>query len=173
MHFSEHLAQRIAEHPDAVLVEPARQLRYGDLQTAFSALDGMLSGSGPVLVVCPQSLAGALVTLYLLDRGVDAVLVPAEMTDLDAALASLRFCTRRLELGEPPPEERWFEQPEGFATLTPLQPTATLPDGPPRLFLMTSGSMGQAKLVAHSHARFLGNALACVERFELGPADRV
>lgn len=44
---------------------------------------------------------------------------------------------------------------------------------PGKLYLRTSGSMGDSKIVGHSHTKLFGNAMNCVKRFQLHRDDRI
>lgn len=131
---------------------------------------------------CTNSVPGALTLLCLLQHRYRFMLLPPINTSTKDKGADLKplpqMCHYRLTMkpaGGEYGESGWhpedvlviveneqYESDEGEAD----QPTE-------KLYLRTSGSMGASKIVVHSHARLLGNARNCVERFQLAAGDHV
>jgi acyl-coenzyme A synthetase/AMP-(fatty) acid ligase len=77
------------------------------------------------------------------------------------------FCRWKISVGEGalPPDPAFIT-----VTLNPAWSGGTMPSG--RFMLRTSGSMGVSKIVVHSHAGMVGNALNCVARYDFRADSR-
>ncbi|ALG66847.1 class I adenylate-forming enzyme family protein [Beggiatoa leptomitoformis] len=147
---------------------------YNEIPAFFAHLDGFFQQKQiypqtGIAVEFVNSTVSALILLYLLDRNYSFFLFPptAQRSVLPA------FCHYHLLIQ--PTAESLACSPEQFITIT-INPDydATLPSLPEgRLYLRTSGSMGMAKIVEHTHTALLQNACHCVERFQLTALDKV
>ncbi|MFY0524516.1 class I adenylate-forming enzyme family protein [Archangium gephyra] len=164
-------------------------LSDGRFQVPYAALEALLTEwesflarhgvtrEGPVVLECAASVPGVLTVLALLRAGSSFALLPPPA-----------------RTGTPPPPPRFFPlrvrvrslydlepnaplSPEALLEVTSLEGARSPPEGeagaPGRLFLRTSGSLGTPKLVVHSQALLLGNALHCVERLRLTAEDLI
>ena len=137
--------------------------------------------NGGLAVECPNSVAGALTLLYLLQQEISFVLLPpSEQVEQASQWKPIpRFCQYRLVVKRAPTEtaEAWAHRPEHFLLLEanpayqpPADPALHRPG---QLFLRTSGSMGASKLVVHTHQTLLDNARGCVEEYQYTSVDRL
>ncbi|HVS00097.1 MAG TPA: AMP-binding protein, partial [Thermoanaerobaculia bacterium] len=126
------------------------------------------TGRHPIALECSQSVAGALALLYVLSRERDVVLLP-ELGKPGKESGTPRFipsfCSHVVTAA---PEGTTIVPHEGFVE----DPAITDFRGPD-LYLRTSGSTGVPKLTRMSHRKWLDNAAACVERWQLTAADRL
>lgn len=168
-------------------------LTDGQFTAPYTALPGLLEsftayftqhgiGRNTCLAVeCPNSLPGALTLLYLLQQEISFVLLPpSEQGEQASAWKPVpRFCPYRLVVkraaADTPAD--WGYRPAHFLRLEtnpvyapPVDPALHTPG---YLFLRTSGSMGAAKLVVHTHATLLANAQGCVAEYQYTNADRM
>ena len=168
-------------------------LTDGQFTVTYAALPGLLAafadyftqqgiGRNACLAVeSPNSVAGALLLLYLLQQESSFVLLPpSEQGEQPSEWKPIpRFCEYRLVVKRAPAETAadWAHKPEYFLWLE-ANPAYQPPvdrdlHQPGYLFLRTSGSMGASKLVAHRQAILLDNAQGCVEEYRYTPADRL
>ena len=168
-------------------------LTDGQFTVTYSTLPGLLAkfadyfaqhGIAPttcLAVECPNSVPGALTLLYLLQQGINFVLLPPseEGTQPSAWKPIPHFCHYRLVVKRAPAKigADWGEQAENFL-LIDANPAYQPPvdaafHTPGHLFLRTSGSMGASKLVVHTHQTLLDNAQGCVEQYQYTNADRL
>jgi acyl-CoA synthetase (AMP-forming)/AMP-acid ligase II len=159
---------------------------YHELPALLAAIDYALRAQDItpdhcLALECNNSLPAALTLLCLLQQGYRIMLLPP--TDKKEALAALKplptFCRYRVTLA---PAVDTAHSGNGWhpeEALT-IQANAHYQPEPPapephsaKLYLRTSGSMGNAKIVRHAHARLLDNARNCVQRFQLTADDRV
>lgn len=168
-------------------------LTDGQFRVPYAALPGLLAtfadyfarqgiGRNACLAVeCPNSVAGALTLLYLLQQEHSFVLLPpSEQGEERSAWKPIpRFCQFRLVVKRALAETAadWVDRPENFLLLEansvyqpPADPSLHTSG---QLFLRTSGSMGASKLVAHRQATLLDNAQGCVEEYQYTSADRL
>ena len=170
-----------------VLTDGHLSCKYQDISIAFERLQQYFSeqGIGPqdyLAFPCANSLPNALLLLYLLEKGYSFVLLP-HYTDPSQAQGKVvsvpEFCrftlTARAAAGDGDPID--LSRPEEFARVVEHESPSgnDLKANPncPTLYLRTSGSTGNPKLVAHQRVKFLENARNCVQRLELGSADRI
>jgi acyl-CoA synthetase (AMP-forming)/AMP-acid ligase II len=125
---------------------------------------------------CENSLPGALLLLYVLEGGYDFVLLPKPAEGCRATPAAIpSFCRYRVTTVTASPGQMTEIDPSQFVHITP---NPGYREGPgknqdPRVYLQTSGTTGIPKLAVHTHHGLGGNALNCVERLQLGSADRI
>ncbi|MEB4591253.1 class I adenylate-forming enzyme family protein [Candidatus Thiothrix sp. Deng01] len=187
MTFAETITQnagspRIQHNP---ITDGASACTYAELPALLDQLGNLLQaqgvGSGDcVAVECANSLAGALTLLYLLQQGRSFMLLPPtgkQDQDLKPVPA---FCQYRLVIA--PPAARSMDKtiPQQLADalrverLDSYDPAQDHADrSTARLYLRTSGSMGTAKIVVHTHDALLRNAQNCVAHYGYASDDRV
>ncbi len=129
---------------------------------------------------CANSVPGALILLYLLKQGYSLVLLPSAGTKAKEPgfkPAIPKFCQYRITVKASLNNEsgQWMEYPENFLRLEKNDQFYSdhAREWPRKLSLRTSGSMGTSKIVVHSQAKLVGNALNCVQRFKLKARDRI
>ena len=176
------LVRRLATEPqvrDRIVTDGRHTVSYAEAARLLDRLDGRFARCGatlrhPLALECSQSVAGALALLHLLSRGYDAVLLP-ELGESSKEAGTPRFipsfCSHVVtaRLGGGAPEDGVeIAANEAFAE----EPAISGFRGPD-LYLRTSGSTGVPKLARMSHRKWLSNAMACVERWQLTAGDRL
>ncbi|HSN89066.1 MAG TPA: class I adenylate-forming enzyme family protein [Thermoanaerobaculia bacterium] len=156
---------------DRILTDGRETVSYAEVPRLLDRLDGSFAGfplRHPVAVECSQSVPGALALLHLLSREYDVVLLP-ELADSAKEAGTPRFipsfCSHVVTASASgivvAANEEFAEEP------------AIADFKGPDLYLRTSGSTGIPKLTRMSHRKWLNNALACVERWQLTAGDRL
>lgn len=124
-------------------------------------------------IECTNTVPALMTLLYLLAHEYQFMLVPP-VDSRGADLPPLpTFCIGRLTFKDTTDLASW---PETALCLEPNpQYDCTTAHHQTRgmLFLRTSGSMGNAKIVVHGHTHLWHNAANCVQRFHLTDQDRV
>jgi acyl-CoA synthetase (AMP-forming)/AMP-acid ligase II len=180
------LIERLAtgtECRDHVLTDGLHTVTYGETARLLERLDFHCARAGvtkrhPVALECSQSVAGALALLYVLSREHDVVLLP-ELAETAKEAGTPRFipsfCSHVLTAsGKPGSGEDFPENAVGIAPNEAFAETPATAGFPgPDLYLRTSGSTGVPKLTRMSHQKWLNNALACVDRWQLTGGDRL
>jgi len=149
----------------------------GQIHEHFVSLD--IAPDDCIAYECANRVPDAMVLLYLMAYNRHFILLPVvDVADKDADLKPVpQFCKYRLTINHVDPT--WSSSPESAVALEEntqyngLQvPDAHgLPEG--AIYLRTSGSMGTSKIVVHSHAKMLGNAQNCVDKYHYEATDRV
>lgn len=161
------------EAGDRVLTDGRETVSYAEAAGRLDELDRSFPGfAHPVAVECSQSVSGALALLHLLSREYDVVLLP-ELADSAKEAGTPRFipsfCSHVVTAsGGASASGIAVAANEGFIE----EPVVADFQGPD-LYLRTSGSTGIPKLTRMSHRKWLDNALACVERWQLTADDRL
>lgn len=162
-----------------ILTDGQHTVTYGELPARLAAYHAFFvrQGIGPgecLAVECPNTVAGALLILYLLQEEISFVLLPpSEQTEASVWKPVPRFCHARLVVersatGDPLTGCLRLETNPAYAP-----PVASELAQQSHLFLRTSGSMGASKLVVHSHAALIANAQGCVEQYGYTAEDRM
>jgi acyl-CoA synthetase (AMP-forming)/AMP-acid ligase II len=168
---------------DRVLTDGLHTVSYAETAPLLEELSRRLTRRGvtrrhPVALECSQTVAGALALLYVLSREHDVVLLP-ELGDSAKEAGTPRFIPSFCQWvitassaqaceSESPLDGLTAEENPGFVE----EPVIADFQGPD-LYLRTSGSTGVPKLTRMSHQKWLNNAQACVERWQLTPDDRL
>ncbi len=181
------------ESRDNIVTDGTATITYGMLPTLLVSIGDFLAEHGGctpgcVAVECPNTVAGALTLLYLLQQEVSMVLLPPSEQDDHASewKPIPQFCQLRLVVKQMSKAEKaaateqsareWLQDPTNFLHLEEnpaYRPPADLSLlGPGHLMLRTSGSMGASKLVVHRQEKLLGNAQNCVVKYNFTSADR-
>ncbi len=164
-----------------ILTDGRHACTYRELPDLFA---GMRDGFGErgvgldacLALECENSLPGALLLLYVLEGGYDFVLLPKPAEGCRATSGSIPFfCRYRVTTVTAGPGPMTDIDPSQFIYITP---NPGYREGPgtnqdPRVYLQTSGTTGIPKLAVHTHRGLGGNAFNCVERLQLGAADRI
>lgn len=160
---------------------------YQDIPNALEIIGQYLIDQGMtpddcVALECNNSVPSALLLLYLLQQKQGFVLLPpSEKKETASALKPIpRFCTQRLRIISVAKENsaEWLHDPSLYLAVENRQSDSNGTDVPTldtrgKLFLRTSGSMGAAKLVVHSHEGLLGNASNARTKYNFTTEDRV
>jgi acyl-coenzyme A synthetase/AMP-(fatty) acid ligase len=175
---------------DQVITDGAYTVTYAETAPLLAELDRRCAAAGvtrrhPVALECSQSVAGAVALLYVMSREHDVVLLP-ELGESAKEAGTPRFipsfCSHVITAtaataaaasargSEPgsPLDALTVEGNAGFAA----EPVVADFRGPD-LYLRTSGSTGVPKLTRMSHQKWLNNAQACVERWQITAGDRL
>ena len=175
-------AQPLAAAHHSVLTDGTVALSYAELAHRIVALaeDIAWRGVAPGQVVAleaPNTVAGALVLLALLSRGLSVVLLPPDRTAARPPLP--RFCRHSLVVrGQLADAARIdLDRVDSFLQISEhaefAEPPAGAAIGTDKLLLRTSGSIGTPKLVMFGHRRLLANAVNVIGRLQLRPDDRI
>lgn len=165
-----------SEKAKNMIADGTYQCTYHELLEIFTALDKSflqsdISPGECSVFICGNSLPEAVVLLWLLYRKRDFLLLPR-----GGLVFSLpEFCRYKIlvDLNSPgidikvPDTYLAVEANPGFSAET------SLPGEGGSIFLKTSGSTAEPKLVMHSHESFVQNAVNCVQRFEITPNHRL
>lgn len=173
------------EKRDNVITDGKHTCTYGNLPGIIDALDafalreGLSPGECPVLR-CGNTLREAVVLLWMLSRKRDFLLLPRVAGDdarrklEDANLPE--FCKFTVEPARDLDDGAIdLKEPGSYVHIRPnanyKKYSGDSADG--NIFLRTSGSTAEPKLVRHSNGMLFKNALNCVERFQLHVSDRI
>lgn len=180
-----HEAASTAHVQENVLTDGRITCTYQQIPALLTNIDTYLREKGMssqdcLALECTNSVPAALTLLYLLQQHYRFMLLPpVGKNETASALKPLpHFCQYRLTLNPADAAdagESW--NPAAFLQITAnehYQPAAhESSQTAAKLYLRTSGSMGQAKIVVHAHNRLLNNARNCMQRFQLTSSDRV
>lgn len=168
---------------DRVLTDGRHTVAYADTLRLLEALDARAARAGvtgrhPLALECSQTVAGALALLWVMSREHDVVLLP-ELADSAKEAGTPRFipsfCSHVLTASAV--RSREVDSPEGAIEIAANEAFVEEPViadfRGPDLYLRTSGSTGGPKLTRMSHQKWLNNAQACVERWQLTADDRL
>ncbi len=168
---------------DRIVTDGRHTVSYAEAARLLEELGHRFARCGvtqrhPVALECSQTVAGALALLYALSRELDVVLLP-ELGESAKEAGTPRFipsfCSHVITA--PAARAREVESPldgiaagahEAFAE----EPAMAAFRGPD-LYLRTSGSTGIPKLTRMAHQKWLNNAMACVDRWQLTAEDRL
>ncbi|WNG49295.1 acyl--CoA ligase [Archangium minus] len=143
---------------------------------SFLAARGVVPGA-PVILESAGSVPGVLTLLAMLLRGPSFALLPPPSRAVTPPAPPRFFHQRVVVRGLLEADGELPLRPESLLEVSPVEGAHPPPEGeasaPGRLFLRTSGSLGTPKLVVHTQAGLLGNALNCLGRLRLTAEDRV
>lgn len=167
-----------------ILTDGLWVITYAEVPAHWAAIHAFFAQRGVnarhcLAVECPNTLAGALLLLYLLQQEISFVLLPpSEQQEASQWKPIPHFCQARLVVersladgeatGDSLTDRLRLEANPAFQP-----PTDPLLQQPGHLFLRTSGSMGASKLVVHSQAELMANAQGCVEQYGYTAEDRI
>ncbi|MGI9214060.1 MAG: class I adenylate-forming enzyme family protein [Methylococcaceae bacterium] len=171
---------------DHYLTDGQSTCYYPDILRLLNLLDVYLHEQGItyedcIALECNNTVPGALSILLMLYRSQGFVLLPpSENKEEVSRLKPIpRFCTWRIRILPIPKDQTadWMNDPGRYLSLekcSPAENSHRLADDEiqGRLFLRTSGSMGAAKLVVHTHERLLGNADNVRKKYGFTADDR-
>ncbi|MBP0016839.1 MAG: acyl--CoA ligase [Cyanobacteria bacterium SBLK] len=169
--------------PAKVLADGQLTRSYSEIPETFEQLDRFFADrnidrGNRLALECVNSVTSALVLLYLLEREYSFLLFPkaagASEENKPEIPAFCRYGLRIVEIAKAGNEI--LDRPEDFLQIWEsdrwLRESATHQTAP-TLYVRTSGSTGNPKLVAHSHEKLRNNVLNCVKRLQLEESDRI
>ncbi|WP_204104750.1 MULTISPECIES: class I adenylate-forming enzyme family protein [Spirulina sp. CCY15215] len=170
-----------------VLTDGQLTLSYSKITPVFEELDRFfgdrnIDRGDRLALECVNSVPCALVLLYLLEREYSFLLFSrAANTSEENKPEIPPFCHYGLQIDSSPeaPEtesEILFHRDRGLKIWENslwMGKNSSSEELKPTLYLRTSGSTGNPKLVAHSHANLRNNILNCAERLNLRSGDRI
>jgi acyl-coenzyme A synthetase/AMP-(fatty) acid ligase len=159
-----------------IITDGTYRCTYHELKEIFESLDrsfkesAVTPGDSSVLI-CGNSLPEAVLLLWMLYRERYFLLLPRG----GLAITLPAFCRHQIRAHLDSPNLD-IKLPSTYLAVEPnpgFSADVRLPDEPGSIFLKTSGSTAEPKLVMHSHRGFVQNAVNCVKRFEIFPGDRL
>ncbi|TAN46942.1 MAG: long-chain fatty acid--CoA ligase [Methylococcaceae bacterium] len=186
MNFADHFAQisSTASVQANFLTDGRITCHYPEIAAVLRTIGRYLAEQGVhpddcLAVECSNTVPGALLLIHLLQQGAGFVLLPpSENKDAASTLKPVpQFCRHRVTILPVRKDNLadWMQRPEFFLRVELQNPQPATPQTNLRnkLLLRTSGSMGTAKIVVHSHDKLLGNAGNCVQKYQFTAQDRV
>lgn len=149
------------DYPDNFLTDGQLTCKYQEIPAVFVQLQHFFTEKGiqpqdGIIFDCENSLPSALVLLFLLEHGYHFLLSKVENSDKIPP----QFCRYQLQI------HAESLNPHDFLTVIEHSSHAhAAEDNVPKLYLRTSGSTGEPKIIVHTHKRMLGNITMCVQRF--------
>ncbi|MCP5101819.1 MAG: long-chain fatty acid--CoA ligase [bacterium] len=176
----EHAAS--AECSGNIITDGTHTCTYGELPGIFEVLDDFFSGTAVspgecVVFRCGNSLPEAVLLLWKLSRERDIVLLPRgggiqrELEDLNLP----EFCRAKISVNLEA-EGLDIAVPGSYVDIRPnsnYKASGEDTAAAGTVYLRTSGSTAEPKLVKHTIDKLYENAVNCVGRFELRAADRL
>lgn len=154
---------------------------YTQLPTLLNSLENYLDKQGIkpddcVAVECNNSVPSALLLILLLKRQQGFMLLPpSENKEQISTLKPIpQFCQYRLVIKSVKKTDapQALENPELFLNIESCNASSFQIETRGKLFLRTSGSMGTAKIVVHSHEHVLGSAKNVIAKYHFTLEDR-
>lgn len=175
-----------SETRENVITDGTYRCTYGELPEIFEKIDAFLAGEklgppGCSLLRCGNSLPEAVVLLWLLQGQRDFLLLPRAVSKEQETFEDTglpQFCRSKLLVN---PEAPGFDIKEPAAYICVTANPQFCRDSvrwrnsgdAGYVFMRTSGSTAEPKLVMHRQDKLFGNARNCVQRFELRAQDRL
>jgi len=159
----------IKQSTQGILTDGKLSCCYQDISNLLTKLSDYFSQQGInpkdcLVLECENSVPAAVVLLFLLEYDYSFLLSKAE----NKTQTFPKFCRYQLEI------DANSLEPESFLTINklPVQTTEKI-NKIPSIYLRTSGSTGEPKIIAHSHLKLLGNIEKCVERLGFDAQTRM
>ena len=155
--------------PDNVLTDGYVTCRYQDIPSVFAQLRDFFAEKGirrqdGVVLDCENSLPSALVLLFLLEHDYHFLLSKAENSDKIPP----QFCRYQLQI-----QATGLDVHEFLTVIEHSTHTLAPVGDEPKLYMRTSGSTGEPKIIVHTHARMHGNISMCAQRLGLTAQTRM
>ncbi len=151
----------ICEQADGVLTDGQLQIDYQEINDLFSELENYLLAysirpQDGIVFECENSLPSALVLLFLLEKGYHFLLSKPENRDKPIP----DFCRYQFQIQSDSLEVNQY------LTIIPNNSHSVMisEHETAKLYLRTSGSTGEPKIIAHSHQNLQHNMRLCIER---------
>ncbi len=178
---------RSSESQENFLTDSKLTCRYPEIPNLIEKIDHYLAhhgiATGDCLAIeCINSVPSAVLLIYLLTKRIGFMLLPpSENADKSSVLKPIpRFCQFRLTVLPLLEKEDadWMLHLDKFIRVEPRKLDAnnealTRIDTEDRLFVRTSGSMGEAKIVVYDQTRVLSSAYNCVNKYQFTAEDRM
>lgn len=174
------LEEHATQHANNILTDGHITCTYADLPPLLAQMDAVFAQHGieagvDVVFECSNTVRAAVTLIYLISRGISFMLLPPTGDDEKAlTLKPLpRFCTHRVRIHALDKSDTNLS-PASFLWIEPnpqFEKASDLAVG--NLYLRTSGSMGESKIVVHRLDKLLGNALNVARKYDFLPSDRV
>nr|VFJ71795.1 MAG: AMP-binding enzyme C-terminal domain-containing protein [Candidatus Kentron sp. FM]VFJ72736.1 MAG: AMP-binding enzyme C-terminal domain-containing protein [Candidatus Kentron sp. FM]VFK06087.1 MAG: AMP-binding enzyme C-terminal domain-containing protein [Candidatus Kentron sp. FM] len=164
--------------PTSVLTDGQFECAYRDIPGIFQEIRAMLVNNGVgiqdcLTVECDNSVANALILLYLLEEGHRFLVLPKE-SSLEGKPFLPGFSRYKIETKAPDKGETGRPVPKRFLSITENEKWIGERDtAGQKLYLRTSGSTGSPKMAVHSHAKLRDSVRNCVKRLRLDSSHRV
>ena len=161
-----------------IITDGTYQCTYHELIEIFVTLDRFIGESAVSpgdcsVLICGNSLPEAVLLSWMLYRKRNFLLLPRG----GLVISLPEFCQHKIkiqvDLNSPGIN---IKVPDTYLAVEPnpgFSAAARFPGKQGSIFLKTSGSTAEPKLVIHSHEAFVQNAVNCVHRFEITPNDRL
>ncbi|MEM9540468.1 MAG: class I adenylate-forming enzyme family protein [Cyanobacteria bacterium P01_E01_bin.42] len=169
--------------PDRVLADGQLTRSYSEIPETFEQLDRLfaehkIDRRDRLALECVNSVTSALVLLYLLEREYSFLLFPKAAGASGENKPDIpSFCRYGLGVVETTDlGNEMFPRPEDFLQIWESdrwQGESASADAIPTLYVRTSGSTGNPKLVAHSQEKLRHNVLNCLKRLQIEKSDRI
>lgn len=158
-------------YPENVLTDGVLSCQYQDIPAIFSKIHDffILNKIHPedgVVLDCENSLPSALVLLFLFEYQYHFLLSKIENSDKTPPT----FCRFQLQIQASSLNPAEFISVIEHSTHTHLSVTS---HNVARLYLRTSGSTGEPKIIVHTHEKIRGNIEMCVQRLGFSAENRV
>lgn len=172
-----------AETGRNIITDGKHQCRYQDLGEIFEAIDSYVSNRDVdiqdcLVLRCGNNLTEALLLLWQLHGSRDCLLLPRALNKEQELFEDdnlPHFCKMKLQV-EPDAKDLDIKKPDTYVKVSihpRYQPEAKTWQQPGYLFLKTSGSTAEPKLVMHSLEKLFVNARECCQRFRIRSGDRL
>ena len=170
--------------PTKVLTDGQLTRSYSEIPETFEQLDRFFAERNihqghQLALECVNSVPSALVLLYLFERDYSFLLFPKAANAPEETQPEIpAFCRYGLRIGNlTKADNDILSYPDRFLQVWEsdrwLRENAATNGIEPTLYVRTSGSTGNPKLVAHSHKKLHNNVLNCVKRLQLENEDRI
>lgn len=173
--------------PTQVLTDGQLTRSYSEIPGTFEQLDRLfaqrnIDRGDRLALECVNSVTSALVLLYLFEREYSFLLFPkaagASVENKPEIPAFCRYGLRIAEIADTGNDildrpDDFLEIWENDRWLGKSAVNETANQATPTLYVRTSGSTGNPKLVAHSHEKLRNNVLNCVKRLQIEESDRI
>ena len=165
----------VSLQPESTLTDGQLTCSWQDVIDIFEDLSiflekNKISITDCLALECENSLPSALTLLYLLEKGYSFLLLPqADQPAVIPSFCHYQMIPTRENLGKIDDLTKF----DGWLKITKNEEYQPIDHGGKKLYMRTSGSTGNPKMVVHSHEQVLKNALNCVEKLTLSPNDRV
>jgi acyl-coenzyme A synthetase/AMP-(fatty) acid ligase len=159
-----------------IITDGTYRCTYHELIEIFVTLDRFIGESAVSpgdcsVLICGNSLPEAVLLSWMLYRKQNFVLLPRG----GLVISLPGFCQHKIQVDLNSPGLD-IKVPGTYLAVEPnpgFSAEARFPGEQGSIFLKTSGSTAEPKLVMHSHDAFVQNAVNCVHRFEITPNDRL
>lgn len=154
---------------------------YAELPKLLAILENYLIAQGITVedclaIECNNSVPSALLLILLLKRQQGFMLLPPSENKGEVSILKPipQFCQYRLVINAVKKADaaQVLENPAQFLTIESCNVDKALIETQGKLFLRTSGSMGNAKIVVHSQEYVLGSAKNVIEKYGFTAEDR-